>query len=58
MKRADLIRQIVALGAVFVREGGNHSLYKNARTGDAISVPRHTEIKEHLARKIIKDAER
>ncbi len=56
MKRADLIRTITALGAVLVREGGNHTMYKNSRTNEAIPIPRHREIKEHLAQKIIRDA--
>ncbi|HEY8089604.1 MAG TPA: type II toxin-antitoxin system HicA family toxin [Polyangiaceae bacterium] len=56
MRRRDLVRQIIALGAVFVREGGGHSIYQNPRTGQLIPVPRHVEIAEVLARKIIRDA--
>jgi mRNA interferase HicA len=41
---------------VLVREGGNHTMYKNSRTNEAIPIPRHREIKEHLAQKIIRDA--
>jgi predicted RNA binding protein YcfA (HicA-like mRNA interferase family) len=55
MKRTDLIRQILALGAKQVREGGNHTLYVS-RTGAPIQVPRHKEIKERLAQKILRDA--
>jgi mRNA interferase HicA len=58
MKRKELVRRLAELGAVFVREGGRHSYYVNPRTGDAIPVPRHTEIKEGLAKKILRDAER
>ena len=54
MKRHDLIRIIEKNGAVFVRHGGSHDWYKNFETGKAESVPRHREIKEQLARKIIK----
>ena len=54
MKRIDLIRIIERNGAVLVRNGGNHDWYKNPTTGIAESVPRHKEIKEHLAKKIIK----
>jgi mRNA interferase HicA len=58
VKRKDLIRAIEALGSVFDREGGNHTLYKNPRTRGALPVPRHGEINERLAKKIIKDAEK
>jgi len=54
MKRIELIRTIEKNGAVFVRHGGNHDWYKNPITGVAESVPRHREIKEALAKKIIK----
>lgn len=56
MKRRDLVRQILALGCVFVREGGSHSQYKNPRTGENIPVPRHAELDERLSKKILKDA--
>jgi mRNA interferase HicA len=58
VKRRDLIRQIEALGAVFVREGAGHSIYRNPRTDMLIPVPRHAEINELLARKILRDARR
>jgi predicted RNA binding protein YcfA (HicA-like mRNA interferase family) len=54
MKQIDLIRIIKANGAVFVRHGGNHDFYKNIITGVSEAVPRHKEIKELLAHKIIK----
>jgi len=54
MKRLDLIRTIEKNGAVFIRHGRNHDWYKNHETGIAESIPRHREIKEQLARKIIK----
>ena len=56
MKRRDLIRHIMSLGAVFVREGGSHSVYKNPNTGEQLPIPRHNEIDERLAKKIIRDA--
>ncbi len=55
MKRTEVIRAIIELGAEFVREGSRHTIYKT-RTGNALAVPRHAEIKEPLARKIIRDA--
>ena len=54
MKRIDLIRIIEKNGARFVRHGGEHDWYKNPGTGIAEAVPRHREIKELLAKKIIK----
>jgi predicted RNA binding protein YcfA (HicA-like mRNA interferase family) len=54
MKRTDLIREIVALGCELVRHGGKHDWYRNPATGVSQPVPRHREIKESLARHIIK----
>ncbi len=54
MKRIDLVRIIESNGAVLIRHGSNHDWYKNPNTNIAESVPRHKEIKEPLAKKIIK----
>jgi len=54
MKRLDLIKIIEKNGAVFIRHGGDHDWYKNPNTGIAESIPRHKEIKEPLAKKVIK----
>jgi mRNA interferase HicA len=54
MKRIDLIRQIEEDGAVFIRHGGNHDWYQNPKTGVCQPLPRHREIKDHLARHIIR----
>ncbi|WP_201769127.1 hypothetical protein [Aphanizomenon flos-aquae] len=35
--------------------GGSHSLWINPQTGVIEAVPRHTEIKEFLAQKILKN---
>lgn len=55
MNRTDLIRHLETHGCVFVREGGKHTIYKNAANGAMTSVPRHREIKKNLARKICDD---
>ena len=55
MKRTDLIRHLEAHGCVFVREGSKHTIYSNPATGAYSTVPRHREIKKHLARKICED---
>jgi len=54
MKRVDLIRAIEGLGCEFVRHGGRHDWYRNPATGVSQPVPQHREIKERLARRIIK----
>ena len=54
MKQVDLIKSIEGLGCEFVRHGHKHDWYRNPRTGIAQAVPRHREIKERLARRIIR----
>ena len=53
MKRVDLIRAIEGFGCEFVRHRGKHDWYRNPITGVSQPVPRHREIKEGLARRII-----
>jgi len=54
VKRVDLIKAIEGLDCEFVRHGGRHDWYRNPRTGIAQPVPRHREIKDHLARRILR----
>jgi predicted RNA binding protein YcfA (HicA-like mRNA interferase family) len=54
MKRIDLIRQLEQQGCVFIRHGGRHDWYQNPRTGVCQPVARHSEIKERLARHIVR----
>jgi predicted RNA binding protein YcfA (HicA-like mRNA interferase family) len=54
MKRVDLIKAIEGLHCVLLRHGGKHDWYRNPQTGVSQAVPRHREIKEHLARHILK----
>jgi mRNA interferase HicA len=54
MKRADLVRQLESFGCVLIRHGGRHDWYRNTRTGVSQPVPRHREIVDVLARKIIR----
>jgi len=56
VKRKDVIREIKALDAVFVREGAGHSVYRNPRTGMNLTVPRHKELNEHTAQSILDEA--
>jgi mRNA interferase HicA len=54
MKRADRLRAIEQVGCVLVRHVGKHDWYRNPATGVSQPVPRHREIKELLARRIIR----
>jgi mRNA interferase HicA len=44
---------IEEFGCELIRHGSRHDWYRNPTTGSAQPVPRHREIKEHLARDII-----
>ncbi|MCX6581036.1 MAG: type II toxin-antitoxin system HicA family toxin [Candidatus Aminicenantes bacterium] len=54
MKRKDLIKQIEMRGCILIRHGGKHDWYQNPGTKISQPVPRHNEIKEYLARHILK----
>ncbi|MFO0793783.1 MAG: type II toxin-antitoxin system HicA family toxin [Candidatus Brocadiaceae bacterium] len=54
MKRRDLIKQIEKMGCILIRHGGKHDWYQNPKTKASQPVPRHNEIKEYLAKHIIK----
>ncbi len=54
MKRVDLICVIEGLGCEPVRHGRRHDWYRNPATGVSQPVPRHREINENLARRIVK----
>jgi predicted RNA binding protein YcfA (HicA-like mRNA interferase family) len=54
MKRKDLIREIERMGCIFIRHGGRHDWYQNPETKISQPVPRHNEIKDSLAKHILK----
>jgi len=54
MKRKDLERQLKDLGWYFSRHGGKHDVWTNGEETEMI--PRHNEINEFLAKKILKTA--
>jgi mRNA interferase HicA len=54
LKRVKLLKEIEGMGCVFIRHGGEHDWYKNLKTGKSQPVPRHKEIKDRLAKHIIK----
>lgn len=54
MKRKELIRAIEEIGCVLIRHGGRHDWYQNPETKISQPVPRHSEIKDSLAKHILK----
>lgn len=55
MKRKDLERKLRIAGCYLKREGSSHSLWINPKNGAIEALPRHKEIKEPLANKILKN---
>ncbi len=55
MKRRDLIKRLGNFGCLLLRHGAKHDIYHNPKTGSTQPVPRHNEINEILARKILRD---
>jgi predicted RNA binding protein YcfA (HicA-like mRNA interferase family) len=49
-----LIKRLEEMGCVFIRHSGKHDWYQNPRAKVSQPVPRHREIKEQLAKHIIK----
>jgi mRNA interferase HicA len=54
MKRVDLIRRIEEMGCTLIRHGGRHDWYQNPTTKAAQPVSSHREIKDSLAKHILK----
>lgn len=54
MKRVELIRELERIGCVLIRHGAKHDWYRNPSTAVSQPVPRHREINEMLARKILR----
>lgn len=54
MKRRELERKLKEFGWWFHRHGGNHDIWTNGELTEAI--PRHAEINEILAKKIVRKA--
>ena len=54
MKRVKLLQLLSNAGAVFVRHGKKHDVYRQPATNIETTVPRHDEIKEFTAKSIIK----
>jgi predicted RNA binding protein YcfA (HicA-like mRNA interferase family) len=54
VKRRAFIRELTRAGCHFKRHGGGHDLYINPRNGKVAPIPRHSELKDSLARLIRK----
>jgi len=53
MKREKLLKAIRGVGAIFIRHGGKHDIYKNPHTNELVPIPRHPDIHEYTAKFII-----
>jgi mRNA interferase HicA len=54
MKRRDLLRHLRNHGCELLREGGEHSIWRNPKNDRRTSIPRHREILDYTAAKICK----
>lgn len=57
MKRRDVEKRLVAIGATVLREGGEHTLYVCACGQHKVAVPRHREISAGVGMTIQKTIE-
>lgn len=56
MKRRDLENQLKILNVIYSHDGGKHDIFVRQSDGKKIPVPRHKEIKERTAQRILKEA--
>ena len=54
MKRRDMVADLESAGCVLLRHGAKHDIFHNPKTGKSEPLPRHREINEFLAKKILK----
>lgn len=57
MKKKELLKKLKDKGASLKEQGGSHEIWES-RNGYRFTVPRHTEIKEGLAKAILKQADK
>ncbi|HMO51166.1 MAG TPA: type II toxin-antitoxin system HicA family toxin [Kiritimatiellia bacterium] len=53
MKRLELVKRLEKLGCSLLRHGGRHDIFHQPATGASEPVPRHREINELLAKRIL-----
>lgn len=56
MRRRKLERELNRIGWRLERHGGNHDIWTDGH--ETVTIPRHREIEEELAKAILRDAER
>jgi hypothetical protein len=54
MKHRDLVSALEGCGCVLLRHGAKHDIYHQPKTGRSEPVPRHREINDFLAKKILR----
>ena len=57
MKRSSFIKHLLENGCELLREGANHSIYRNKANGKQSSVGRHQELDNLMCKKICKQLE-
>jgi len=55
MKRGEFLKYLRREGCELLREGANHSWWVNPELNKRSAIPRHSEVKDILAKKICKD---
>ncbi len=55
MKRRQLIAILEKSGCILLRHVGRHDIYHNPVNGKSQPIPRHSDVNEILAKKILKD---
>ncbi len=55
MKRKEFLKYLRSQGCDLLREGGRHSWWQNPTLNKRSAIPRHSEIKDILVKKICKD---
>ncbi len=57
MKRREFERHLRENRCVFAKEGARHTIFVNSKNGKVAAVPRHTELKKELVRRVCRDLE-
>ena len=55
MKRNEFLKILAENGVVFFRNGSKHDIYRHSVTGKKVTIPRHGEIENKLAKEILKE---
>ncbi|GHT72974.1 hypothetical protein FACS1894124_0580 [Spirochaetia bacterium] len=54
MKRDAFIELLEQNGVIFFKHGKEHDIYRNEKTGKKVTVPRHSEIDNVFAKRVLK----